>query len=269
MLATTHTGLPLLRFSIFGDHVVHAISTRRGGVSLGPFSSLNLSAKVGDALDLVRQNRELFLTSLGLKPESTVALTQVHGHRVVLVLPRDRGRGVTPSARPPEQADAVITQAPGVALMILAADCVPILLWDPVHRAIGAAHAGWRGTTASIATKTLRAMREAFGTDATAILIGIGPSIGLCCYEVDRPVLQPLRRRFPNFYRRVTRPTRPGHRRLDLRELNRLQLVAAGVPEPQIEVLDLCTACNPDLLYSERGEGRPSGRFGAVIALRS
>lgn len=258
--------LPLLQFSLFGQGVLHALSTRRGGFSRPPFASLNLSTRVGDDPATVQENRRAFLARLGLRPQDTVALAQVHGSRVALTRQEDRGRGLLPGSQP-EEADALITQQPGVALLILAADCVPLLFWDPERRAIGAAHAGWRGTLNGVAVKTLGALGKAFGTETGDVRVGIGPAIGPCCYEVDEPVLGPWRSSFPEHYRRVTFPTRLGHGTLDLQETNRLQLLAAGVPEQKIEVIHLCTACHTELLYSERAEGRPSGRFGAVICL--
>lgn len=261
--------VPTFQMRLFGRAVVHAFSTRRGGVSSGAFASLNLSARVGDLPELVKENRRRLLESLGLRLGDTVALLQVHGNRVVEATESDRGRGVVESAPLLEEADAVITREPGLSLLIVAADCVPVLFWDPVQRAIGAAHAGWRGTVGGVAAKTLAAMGETFGTKAGDVLVGVGPAIGPCCYEVDGPVLRALEQAFPDQFPRVIAPARPGHGMLDLQEANRLQLLDAGVPESQIEVLGLCTACHRETFYSERGEGRPSGRFGAVIALSS
>ena len=260
--------IPTYRVRLFGRAVVHAFSTRHGGVSSGTFASLNLSARVGDLPELVVENRRRLLESLGLRLEDTVALLQVHGNRVVEATGGDRGRGVVESAPLPEQADAMITRESGLGLLIVAADCVPVLFWDPVKGAIGAAHAGWRGTVRGVAARTLVAMAETFGTKAGDVLVGVGPAIGPCCYEVDEPVLSALEQAFPDHYSRVVAPAyRSGHGMLDLQEANRLQLLDAGVPESQIEVLGLCTACHRDQFYSERAEGRPSGRFGAVIAL--
>lgn len=249
------------------DAVTHAISTRHGGASSGPFASLNLSAAVGDKPELVRHNRGVFVEGLGLRLEDTVALAQVHGCRVVQVSDKDKGRGVLDEAPPPERADAMITNAPGVPLLVLAADCVPLLFFDPRRRAVGAAHAGWRGAVSGVAPATVRALGQAFGSRPGDLLVGVGPAIGCCCYEVDEPVLAPLRAALPEEWEQVTQPARPGHCRLDLQETVRRQLVRAGVPAAQIQTLGLCTACHPEILYSERAEGRPSGRFGALIAL--
>lgn len=262
--------LPVLGFRHFnGARVVHAVSTRAGGTSQGPFTTLNLGIKVGDHAPAVYENRSRFLGSLGLSLPATVALTQVHGTRVVEATQADGGRGVLPSVAPPEEADALITNVPGLALLVLAADCVPLLFWDPEHGAVGAAHAGWRGSVVGMARSTVEAMGERFGSRPEALRAGIGPAIGGCCYEVDGPVLEPLRREHPQLFDAVTTPShKPSHRTLDLKALNRLQLQAAGLRDEHIEVSPLCTACNAELLYSERRLGRPCGRFGAVIALR-
>ena len=260
-----HT-LPLLTFRLF-EEVPHGVSTRQGGVSAAPFASLNLGGKLGDVPEHVLHNRMRLADAVGIPLQRTVALTQVHGGRVVAAQPADGGRGVLPEASPPEEADALITDHRGLALLVLAADCVPLLFWDPVHRAIGAAHAGWRGTITGTAVATLAAMAEAYGSRPAEVRVGIGPAIGPCCYEVDAPVLEPLQQRHPGLFDAVTRASRPGHRMLDLPEANRLQLLAAGVQAEHIEALPYCTACRTDLLFSERKEGRPSGRFGAIIAL--
>lgn len=256
-----------LRFSIFPPEITQAVSTRHGGVSGGLYRSLNLSDKVGDDSRSVQHNRRLFIEGQGHSLQKTMAVAQVHSDRVVVVGQEDLGRGVLLGASPAEEADALITQQQGMALLILAADCVPMLFYDPVHNAVGAAHAGWRGTAAGMALRILEALHRAFGTQAADVVAGIGPAIGDCCYEVDEPVLQPLRHAFPAYITQATRPSRPGHAFLDLQKLNRLQLQGAGVPSSQIEVLDLCTSCHTDALYSERREGHPTGRFGALITL--
>jgi YfiH family protein len=248
--------------------VRHGFSTRGGGISRGTFASLNLGLRVGDDPEAVVENRRRFLASVGLLPGRTVGVQQVHGTRVVTMTAADGGAGVLPDAPLPEAADALITDTPGLGLLVLAADCVPLLFWDPVRRAVGAAHAGWRGSVAGIAVQTVAAMAAAFGCRPGDLVVGIGPAIGGCCYEVDGPVLTALDAQQPGHATAVTQPSaRPDRRMLDLKALNRLQLTAAGVPPASLEVSDLCTACHSDLLFSERRLGRPCGRLGAAIAL--
>jgi len=258
----------VLRFSHFGPQVRHGVSTRQGGVSPAPFDSLNLSGKVGDDPANAAENRERFSrTVAGLPQERLVVLTQVHGARVVPATAADCGRGILPDAPLPEEADGLVTDQPGVPLQVLAADCVPLLLWDPLHRAVGAVHAGWRGTVAGTAAAAVRLMGEAYGTDPADLRIGIGPCIGPCCYEVDAPVLDALAAAHPAIVADVTRPVRPGHAMLDLQQANRLQLLALGVFDGSIEPMATCTACHPELLFSDRQAGRRTGRFGALIML--
>ena len=266
---TSSDNASLLRFAIFGNAVRHGVSTRRGGVSAPPFSSLNLGRRVGDAPEAVTQNRGIFLQQLGLQPEQVFSPSQVHGDSVVVVGEQDAGRGVYGDLRPPIEADAALTQAQGLALLLISADCALLLLQDPAQGVVGAAHAGWRGSVAGVAGKTVAEMARAFGTKPADVRVGIAPAIGPCCYEVDGPVLEPVRQRFPQWEQQVVRPGRPGHGYLDVQELNRLQLLQAGVPDGNIEVLRMCTSCNNEQFFSERREGRPSGRLGAAIALQS
>ncbi len=263
----TSSTLDVLTFSIFGDSVMQGVSTRSGGVSDAPYVSLNLGVHVNDSPAAVIENRRRFLVNLNLSLEQTVALNQIHSDRVVTIEPTDAGMGVV-EARPTVQADAMLTQAAGVALLIQSADCTLILFHDPVHQAIGVAHAGWRGSVSGIVPKAIAEMTRVFGTAPGDVRAGIAPTIGQCCYEVDEPVLGPLRQGYPQWFDKVIAPGREGHGNLDLQELNRLQLIEAGVVEEHIEVMRLCTSCNGDRFFSERGQGRPTGRFGAVIALR-
>lgn len=233
-------------------------STRRGGVSLPPFASLNLGLHVGDDPVAVRENRRRLAAATGL-PLGWATARQVHGTTVLTATaltdePADLGTG-----------DALITDRPGLPLAIFTADCVAIYLYDPVRRAIGLAHAGWRGTVADIGPRTLAAMTEAYGTRPDDVSAAVAPSIGPCCYEVDEPVMAAVRH-YP-WAEEVSQPTAPGHRRLDLWRLNQLQLIAAGVRPDNINVSGLCTACDPDLLFSYRAEAGRTGRQVALLML--
>ncbi len=182
------------------------------------------------------------------------------------------GRGQA-AAPPIAGVDALITACPGVMLTMRFADCVPVLLYDPVHRAVGLAHAGWRGSAAGIAARTVQAMGQAFGTEPRDLLAGIGPSIGRCCYEVDQPVIQSFSARFP-WWRDVV-SGEAGRLHLDLWAANRRQLVDAGLADERIDVAGICTACHTGDFYSHRRESGPgsvageTGRFTAVIGLRA
>jgi hypothetical protein len=262
------TTVPFLTFGHFMPPVRHGVSTRYGGVSEPPYDTLNLSGKVGDDPAAAAENRGRFARAVcSLPQERLVVLTQVHGARVMRATAADCGRGIVPGAAPLEEADALMTNEPGVPLQVLAADCVPLLLWDPVRSAVAAVHAGWRGAVAGVVPATVAAMRDAYGSAAGGLRAGVGPAIGPCCYEVDAPVLDGLAAAYPAIAPYVTQPSRPGHAMLDLQETVRRQLLALGVAAEHIEVMRLCTACRPDLLYSDRQAGRRTGRFAALIML--
>lgn len=190
-----------------------------------------------------------------------VAVKQVHGTDVLVVGDQ------LPSHEVLEQGwDALITDKPGLCLTIKTADCVPVLLFDPVRRVVAAIHAGWRGTLSQILPKTIEAMSERYGSLPQAIRVAIGPSAAPCCYEVDEPVLNRLREVCPDWSLVVSEADE--HRaKLDLRQLVRRQGEGAGVPARQISAADHCTICEPDLFYSYRREGSVRGTMISGIAL--
>ena len=178
-----------------------------------------------------------------------VSVKQVHGTDV-LVLDRPVARGEAFAGG----WDALVTNQPEVLLTVRTADCVPVLVHDPVHGVVAAIHAGWRGAVEGIIPRTLSTMTQRFGSEPRWIRVGIGPSVGPCCYEVDEPVLERLRQRFPD-WRTVARETGPGRAILDLRSLVRRQAEATGVLRQAIGTVNVCTACHPHLFYSYRRDG--------------
>lgn len=236
--------------------IPHAFTTRQGGVSRGPFASLNLGRGVDDDPAAVRANRAAVLEALRLDPVRHVEADQVHGAVVALVGAGDGGRSI-------RDADGLATSDPGTVLAVHAADCVTLLLADPASGAVAAAHAGWRGTAAGIAAEIVRLLADRFETRPEDLLAAIGPSIGACHYEVDEPVM--ARMRVWSWWDTVSTPNDRGRWQLDLRAANRRQLIDAGVRPERVEILDLCTFHHPDLFYSHRRDGR-TGRMGAVIA---
>jgi polyphenol oxidase len=282
--STTHTSrnLKILQISALSKlpWLIHAFSTRPGGVSpLNNEKALNLGFTGWDTRENVLENRRRFQTAAGAKDLPLVTLKQFHSDVIHLF--------DSPTAEPC-RGDASITDRPGLLLAVQTADCVPILLVDPKKRAIAAIHAGWRGTLARIAAKTIGKMQMHFGTNPRNLLAAIGPSIGPCCYEVGTEVATQFLSQFPDAptyfdeFRTGDEPNPiqwlnmapPGHQpppkgvRLDLRKANRSQLLAAGLRSQNIHTVDLCTACRPDLLFSYRKEGPMSGRLMSVIALR-
>jgi YfiH family protein len=263
-------GVALFRFPRLATEpgCLHAVAGRAGGLSRPPYGGLNLALHVGDAPATVVANRERLAAALGADLDRFAFADQVHGHQVTAVSAEQAGAGARAHADALPATDALITAVPGLVLAVLVADCVPLLLYDPVARAAGAVHAGWRGTVQDIAGHAVRAMGRAFGSRPGDLLAAIGPAVGAEDYEVDGPVIQAVRAAFPAGWPRLLRPTRDGHALLDLPRANTLQLLAAGLRDAAIERSAESTVRATDRLYSVRGEGRATGRFAAVIALR-
>ena len=256
------------QFSIFPDDVaVHAISTRLGGVSNAPYDSLDLALHVGDDADDVLANRKAFAASLGLDEARIVTPNQVHGDTVAVVTAADAGCGATDYKDSIQETDALVTNAPGLPLMLCFADCTPIVFLDPERRACGIAHGGWKGTALCIAVKTLAKMGEAFGTKPKDVLVGIGPSIGPCCFEVGDEVAARFRETF-SYADELLISEKNGRPHVNLWEANRQQLLRAGVPDANIQVAGECTCCRHKWYYSYRADGGTTGRIAAMIALR-
>ncbi|HEX2172916.1 MAG TPA: peptidoglycan editing factor PgeF [Dehalococcoidia bacterium] len=247
----------------------HGIASRIGGTSDPPFRGLNLGLRSGDDPDRVRENRRRFAAALGIDAGQVVAGRQVHGAGIAVVGADDAGRGAIEADTAVADTDALVTDCSGVALLLLVADCTPVLLLDPVRPAIATVHAGWRGTVRRIVAETVDRMEATFGTQPADLIAGIGPVIGPCCYEVDDPVIAGIRAAQPDDAPDLLKLKPNGRAQLDLAEANRRQLLRAGVRPERIEVAGICTACTTALFYSERREGRPSGRFGALMMIDS
>jgi polyphenol oxidase len=275
----TSRGLKLLQVPAFSKlpWVIHAFSTAQGGISpLENEKVLNLGFTDWDTRDNVQENRRRFQTAAGAEDLPLVTLKQFHSD-VIHVFD-------TPSADP-RRGDASITNRPSLLLAIQTADCVPILVVDPQKHAIAAIHAGWRGTLARIAAKTIGKMQMHFGTNPRDLLAAIGPSIGPCCYEVGTEVATQFLSQFadgPTYFdefRTGDEPNPiqwlnmmpPGHQpppKGVLLKANRSQLLSAGLRPQNIHTIDLCTPCHPNLLFSYRKQGPQSGRLMSVIALK-
>jgi YfiH family protein len=252
--------------------IPHAITSRAGGISEGPFASLNLGFSTADSEENVAANRQTLLHELGINPARVSSGWLTHGsdvaefhagrdgewpllHRLV----REGSSRVEGMFR----SDAVVSDVPGLHFMITFADCVPILLADVRRGVVGAVHAGWRGTAAGVAAAAVRVMVASFGCDVGNIAAVIGPSIGPCCYTVGAEVPAV-------FERNGQTPVlfgRNGSRSLDLWESNRRQLTGAGVRPNAIEVAGQCTSCHAATYFSHRASGGTTGRFAAVIGL--
>lgn len=282
-LQISANGLTVLQVSAFNKFpwLVHGFSTLPGGVSpLQGNKVLNLGFSEWDTRENVQKNRRLFQSAIGAEELTLVALQQFHSDVVCEF-----------SSAPHESflGDASISNTPNLLFGVQTADCVPILLVDPPHRAVAAVHAGWRGTLQRIVEKTVGRMEMQFGTRPPSLFAAVGPAIGGCCYEVGTEVAAAFLSQFapapawfdelrtgdePNALQWLNQFP-PGHQpppknvRLDLRKANRTQLIAAGVAAGNIFVSDLCTACRPDLLFSYRKNGTASGRMMAAIGIRT
>jgi YfiH family protein len=267
--ALEHLGSNLWRgkFSSFDEKICqHAFTARLGGASVKPYQGLNMALHVGDEVDMVWKNRQRFFQALELKAENLVTRQQVHGANIRKVTLADAGRGAKDYADAIADTDALITNEPGLPLMLCFADCVPIMFVDVKNFAVGIAHGGWKGTMKKIAAKTFLAMQENFGTKAKDCLIGIAPSIGACCYEIGDEVKSVCADVFPNNPELIIK--RNGKNYLDLWQANKIQLMEVGIPEDNIDVADECTCCNSNWYFSYRAAHGETGRIAAVIAVR-
>jgi polyphenol oxidase len=248
-----------------GSRLLAAVSTRHGGVSHGGFGTLNLSASVCDDPANWRVNRERLFGALDVEPDQVSYVRQVHGTRVVVGVPWN---GREPEVASLAEADAQMTNGPGVCLFLTFADCVPLVLFDPVRPAVGLAHAGWRGTIARIGVELVRAMETRYGCDPRDLRVAIGPSIGPCCYEVGEDVAEAFESSWPGSVSVESMSASGQRRRANLWEANRRQLVAAGVLQENVYDYGICTACNVDRFFSHRGQSGAAGRFAVLAMLR-
>jgi polyphenol oxidase len=266
--------------------LVHGFSTRHGGFSRAyGGSALNLGFTKDDSRAAVERNRAAFLRELGLwkKPWPLVTLRQIHSDII---------RFVDSPLESQLAGDGLITATPGLLLGIQTADCLPVILVDPKHRAIGVFHAGWRGTVKRIVEKGVGEMRRRFGSVPGDLMAAIGPGIHGCCYEVGAEVREkfesqfayaaklfreveesdPVREKYPMLFLTARAPGHsvlPKKIFLDLVEANRQQLLAVGVPAKSIDASSLCTNCRTDLLFSYRAEKSRTGRMMAVVGIRA
>lgn len=242
--------------------VPHCFSTRLGGVSTGSLASLNLGAARGDAVENVEENFRILGRAVGFGTEDLVLNHQVHSD-IVRVVSREDCHGIDNRAYP--DADGLVTAEPGVALAAFTADCTPILLWDSVTGAVGAVHAGWRGTVADIAGKTVAAMCDHFGCVPERIHAAIGPNIGKCCFETDADVPEAVRAILGEAAEEFVRPVGEKYR-VDLKGVNSALLRRRGVT--RIDISEECTVCRPDRFWSHRLTRGDRGAQAAIIVCK-
>lgn len=257
-------GVPLLTYPLLEktEFVTHGFTTRMGGVSEGYCSTMNISTTRGDAPEAVEENRKRLARALGVKVEDFTYTHQTHTTNVAVVREEDRGKRFM-------ETDGMVTNVPGICLVTFYADCVPLYFVDPVHKAIGLSHSGWRGTVGRMGQVTLEKMKEVYGTRPEDIYAAIGPSICQDCYEVSGDVIEEFRKSFNKsvcpqlFYKKEN-----GKYQLNLWRANQLVLTEAGVAEQKIAVTNLCTHCNPEILFSHRSTGVKRGNLSALLAIK-
>lgn len=245
-----------------GISVPHCFTTRFGGVSTAHLSSLNIGMHRGDEPENVTKNHEILANALGYDVKKSVLAHQVHSDVVRVVTEKDC-LGLDHHLQP--ECDGLVTNTSGLALVVFTADCTPILLHDPVTGAVGAVHAGWRGTAMDIAGKAVRAMEKAFGCESKNIRAAIGPNIGFCCFEVDAEVPTAMTETFGEAVEKFIRPQGDKYY-VNLKEINRYALCRAGVRH--VDVSTHCTACQSDRFWSHRITHGERGSQGAIIVCK-
>ena len=249
--------------------VRHGFSTRLGGVSRGVYESMNLSFTRGDDDAAVQENFHRFCEAIGVSAEQVVVSAQAHHTNIYNATAADCGRGVT-RERGYTDIDGLLTDEPGVVLCTQYADCVPLFFVDPVRRVVGTSHSGWRGTVARIGAVTVERMCRNYGCRREDILAAVGPSICQDCYEVSEEVIGLFRENFvEELWPKLFYGKENGHYQLNLWEANRSIFEGAGILPEHITVTDVCTACNPELLFSHRASGGKRGNLAGFLGLRA
>ena len=249
--------------------VVNAFTARTGGVSRTPFNNLNLSYNVGDEESRVAENRKIILDALSIDYRTVVTAQQVHKDKIALVRKEDKGKGTFKYSKGIAQTDALITDIPGVPLLMCYADCVPIFIFDPVKKTIALIHSGRKGTELELTLKTLFRMKKIFETNPRSCLAAIFPSIGPCCYNIKEE------NKIDDYWlsgvkyngEPISLRNKSG-RSLDLRKANYGQLIKGGVEKKNIFINEICTADHPELFFSYRRDKGNTGRMAAIFMLK-
>lgn len=257
-------GVPYLSYPMLENTgvVKHGFSTRLGGVSTGYCATMNISTTRGDDPKAVEENRRRIASAIGVEVADLTYTHQTHTTNVAVVEEKDRGSRFM-------ETDGMVTNVPGICLVTFYADCVPLFFVDPIHKAIGLSHSGWRGTVNKMGKVTVETMQRQYGTDPGQIIAAIGPSICQDCYEVSEDVIREFKAKFAEslwselFYKKEN-----GKYQLNLWKANQAVLMEAGIPKGNIAVTNLCTHCNPDILFSHRSTGAKRGNLSAFLALK-
>ncbi len=245
--------------------IVHGFSTRIGGVSEGIFDSLNLGISRGDNPDCVRENYRRFSESIQACGNRYVTGRQVHGTNVHVVTCADVKKDVTQKAA--FEADGLVTDIPGIILVVFSADCIPVLLYDPDRKVIAALHAGWRGTAGGIVTKAVDRMRQVYGCHPESIRAIVGPGIGPCCFETHEDVPNAMMTAVSSLAIPYIKVGGNGKFSVDLKGINAARLLRSGLIPENIVVSEQCTACQQEEYWSHRRQGKERGSMAAMIEM--
>lgn len=257
-------GVPFLSYPLLEKTgiVNHGFTTRLGGVSKGNCATMNISTTRGDDPKDIEENRRRLADAIGVEPEDMTFTHQTHTVNVAVVGKEDRGKRFM-------ETDGMVTNVPGICLVTFYADCVPLYFVDPVKKAIGLSHSGWRGTVNKMGIVTVEKMTVVYGSDPKDILAAIGPSICQDCYEVSEDVICEFKKNFDErlwdelFYRKEN-----GKYQLNLWKANEEVFMEAGILKENIAVTNVCTHCNPEILFSHRTTGNARGNLSALLALK-
>ncbi|WP_455496778.1 peptidoglycan editing factor PgeF [Coprobacter sp.] len=265
-----HRDIEMLSFESLDsfDDIFNFVTTRNGAIDGDPYSSFNLGMHSGEAVDKVLEHQETLRKTIGIASGRFILPRQIHGNGVAVIDETFLGLSSDGRKNAVSRADALITNIPMVCIGITTADCVPVLLFDPVKKAVGVAHAGWRGTVQHIVSATVYNMVVRFGTSPADIYAAIGPSIGQEQFEVGDEVYEAFRDAYTEIERLSMRHPVTGKYHIDLWEANRADLYDAGILSEHIEVAGLCTRTRNDLFFSARDLGVKSGRFISGIYLK-
>lgn len=257
------TYLTIPEFSSTGL-VKHCFTTRRGGVSESQYSSLNTSPFKTDSLVNVNKNLDIVCSNIGIDYRKLIMTKQIHEDAIKVI--DDENQGEKLSNNVMEGFDAMITNKSGIPLITFYADCVPIYILDPVNKAIGLVHSGWRSTALHIGAKTLRKMKELYGTKSEECLAAIGPSIEKDCFEVGEDTAEAFRQSFKHCSNIIFSKGN-GKYNIDLWECNKEMLIDEGVKPQNITISGLCTKCNEELFFSHRRDKGKTGSLSAIMEL--
>ncbi len=246
------------------DDLIHCFTTRNGGVSDGPFKSMNIGFRTGDSAENVKRNVEIMAEKLNINVDNIVRTHQTHTNNVMYVTEEHKGKMLSGSEI--ENVDGLYTDKKNIALMSFHADCTPIFFYDPVKKAAGIAHAGWRGTLLNIAGKMVRAFIDDFNSEPSDIIAAIGPSLCQDCFEVDKDVADLFLNENSEFEKYMK--TKGSKYHFNLWEINSFLMRKEGIEEKNIELSNLCTKCNNHMFFSHRGQGGKRGLLAGIIMMK-